>query len=75
MAARTNGDIRFGSFMTFMGGTFVAYGVTDLSDNLWLGIGLIALGVISDVSGIAKVESGIKELVRVHDLEKSYNGR
>lgn len=74
MAARTNGDVRFGSFLTFMGGTLVAYGVTDLSDNLWAGIALIFIGLVSDVSGIAKVESGIKEIVRIHDLEKS-NGR
>jgi len=75
MAARTNGDVKFGSFMTFLGGIMVANGISTLSDHMWYGIGLILIGIISDVSGIAKVESGIKELVRVHDLEKSRNGR
>jgi len=65
-----NGTIKLGSLMTFVGGLMVAYGIDDLDKNLWSGLISIAVGVIADVSGISKVDKGVKEAIRLHDLEK-----
>lgn len=65
------GDVRFGTFSVFMGGLMVAYGIDTIGDNLWYGIVLILLGVVLDVSGMNRVDNGVKEAIRLHDLEKA----
>lgn len=65
-----NGNIRFGTFATFLGGVLVANGVQAVHHNLW-GILTIALGVLADIVGIDNVNKGVKETVRLHDLEKA----
>lgn len=69
MTARTNGDVRFGTFLCFFGGVLVSGGFDTVSDNMWGGVGIIFLGALMDVTGIHRVESGIKEILRVNDLE------
>lgn len=68
---KTNGSVRFGTFLIFMSGVVLANGVSALDENLWLGIIIILLGVVGDGIGISKVESGIKEMMYVRDLEKA----
>jgi len=75
MASFSNGDVRFGTLMAFVGGSMSAYGMMQIDDNLWRGIGTMAVGFVIDAAGISKVENGIKELIRVHDLEKQTSRR
>ncbi|AXG66305.1 hypothetical protein SEA_ANNADREAMY_220 [Streptomyces phage Annadreamy] len=65
-----NGSIRFGTFFTFFGGTIVANGFVQMDKNMTLGIVLVVLGIALDIMGINSVEKGVKETLRVRDLER-----
>lgn len=69
MTARTNGNVRFGTLLCFAGGLVVNSGFETISENLWAGIVGILLGAIVNGVGINKVQYGIKEILRVNDLE------
>lgn len=66
-----NGTVRFGTFSVFFGGTLIANGINTLDHNLWTGISVIVAGVITDVIGLNSVDKGVKEAIRLHDLEKA----
>ncbi|QOI67596.1 hypothetical protein SEA_BEUFFERT_228 [Streptomyces phage Beuffert] len=65
-----NGSVRFGTFFTFLGGSAVANGFFRMEENMTLGIILIVCGIAIDVMGLNYVEKGVKETLRVRDLER-----
>jgi hypothetical protein len=75
MSSLSNGDVRFGTLLTFVGGSMSAYGMMQIDDSMWRGIGTIAIGFIIDGAGLSRVEAGIKEILRVRDLENKNTRR
>lgn len=65
-----NGSIRFGTFLAFFGGCIATNGFTQFDKNMTLGIILIVMGIAADAVGINSIEKGVKETLRVRDLER-----
>lgn len=67
---QVNGTVKFGTFLCFFGGVVMNQGFEALDKNLWVGIAVIVLGLLVDITGINSVSRGINEMMRVRDLER-----
>lgn len=61
-----NGNIRYGIFGTTIAGIFMGEGYNSSGWTAFIAIGL---GVIFSGISYGNIEKGVKEVIRLHDLE------
>lgn len=69
-----NGNIRYGIFGTLIAGTIIGQGYDS---HGWSAVASVAIGLVISAIGYGNIEKGVKEVIRLHDLELAArrNGR
>lgn len=66
-----NGNSRLGILYAIFGGSMVSQGIEGLSENVVAGGILTLLGLFLSIASFSQIDKGVKESIRIHDLEKA----
>ena len=70
-----NGNARLGILYAIFSGSLVSQGIEGLSESVWQAAIAIILGFLLGIGSFARVDKGIKESIRINELEKAAKTR
>lgn len=68
-----NGNIRLGLIFAVVTGSVISRGLDEMDKSAWTGGIAVLLGLAFYFMASDQVNRGVKETIRLHDLEKAAN--